>query len=140
MVVELIADEIARSGGWIGFDRYMQLVLYAPALGYYSAGAIKLGRSGDFVAPELSPLFSRTLARQIGEVPSVTGGDVLELGAGSLMAADVLGAAQRDPPSGFDSKVSAELAARQRQRLVSFALHLASRVAWIERGPRRSAA
>jgi SAM-dependent MidA family methyltransferase len=84
MVVERIADEIADSGGWIGFDRYMQLVLYAPGLGYYTAGAIKLGGSGDFVtAPELSPLFSQTLARQIAEVLSVTGGDVLELGAGS---------------------------------------------------------
>jgi len=140
MVVQLIADEIARSGGWIGFDRYMQLALYAPALGYYTAGAIKLGSSGDFVtAPELSPLFSQTLARQVGEILSVTGGDVLELGAGSgRMAADVLQAlAQSGPlPARYlILEVSGELVARQRQRLRALAPHLASRVAWIDRAP-----
>jgi SAM-dependent MidA family methyltransferase len=139
-LVELIADEIACSDGWIGFDRYMQLALYAPALGYYTAGAIKLGGSGDFVtAPELSPLFSRTLARQVGEILSVTGGDVLELGAGSgRMAADVLQAlAQSGPlPARYlILEVSGELAARQRQRLHALAPHLASRVAWIDRAP-----
>jgi SAM-dependent MidA family methyltransferase len=47
----------------------MELALYAPGLGYYSAGSSKLGEAGDFVtAPELSPLFTETLARQIGEM------------------------------------------------------------------------
>jgi SAM-dependent MidA family methyltransferase len=140
MLVELIADEIACSEGWIGFDRYMHLALYAPALGYYTAGASKLGGSGDFVtAPELSPLFGQTLARQVGEILAVTGGDILELGAGSgRMAADVLQAlAQCGPlPARYlILEVSAELAARQRQRLHALAPHLASRVAWIDRAP-----
>jgi SAM-dependent MidA family methyltransferase len=140
MLVELIADEIARSGGWIGFDRYMQLALYAPALGYYTGGATKLGGSGDFVtAPELSPLFGQTLARQVGEILSVTGGDVLELGAGSgRMAADVLQALAESgplPARYLILEVSGELAARQRQRLHALAPHLASRVAWIDRAP-----
>ena len=140
MLVELIADEIARSGGWIGFDRYMQLALYAPALGYYTGGSTKLGASGDFVtAPELSRLFSQTLARQVGEILSVTGGDVLELGAGSgRMAADVLEALAQSgslPARYLILEVSGELAARQRQRLHALAPHLASRVAWIDRMP-----
>jgi SAM-dependent MidA family methyltransferase len=59
-----IRAEILATGGWIPFSRYMELALYAPGLGYYAAGAAKLGGAGDFVtAPELSPLFARTLAQ-----------------------------------------------------------------------------
>ena len=126
--------------GWIGFDRYMQLALYAPSLGYYTGGATKLGDAGDFVtAPEISRLFSPTLARQIGEILAVTGGDVLELGAGSgRMAAGVLQAlakAGQLPARYLILEVSAELAARQRERLRALAPHLASRAVWIERAP-----
>jgi len=139
-LVELICAEIARFGGWIGFDRYMQLALYAPGLGYYSGGATKLGGAGDFVtAPELSPLFGQTLARQVAEILSVTGGDVLELGAGSgRMAAQMLQALAEDgaiPARYLILEVSGELAARQKQRLNSLAPRLASRVEWIERAP-----
>src|SRR4029077_15995787 len=84
---------IREQGGVIGFDAWMRLALYAPGLGYYSAGARKLGASGDFVtAPEVSSLFSRCLARQCAEVlDKLGGGDILELGAGSgIMAADLL--------------------------------------------------
>src|SRR5882724_8752951 len=94
---ETIRDEIAAAGGWIGFARFMELALYAPGLGYYVAGATKLGGDGDFVtAPEISPLFGRTLARQIAQLLEGSAGQVLELGAGSgTMAADVLGELQR---------------------------------------------
>ena len=91
-----IREFIAAQGGVIGFDAYMRLALYAPGLGYYSAGAAKLGGGGDFVtAPEVSSLFSRCLARQAAEILRVTGGDILELGAGlGTMAADVLARAR----------------------------------------------
>src|SRR5688500_20334191 len=91
-VAEHIRAFIAARGGTIGFDAFMRLALYAPGLGYYSAGATKLGAAGDFVtAPEVSSLFSRCLARQAADVLADTGGDVLEIGAGSgRMAADVL--------------------------------------------------
>src|SRR5258708_13468791 len=74
----------------------MELALYAPGLGYYVAGAAKLGAEGDFVtAPEISPLFGRTLARQIAQLLERSGGQVLELGAGSgTMAADLFGELQ----------------------------------------------
>ena len=66
---ERLIGEIREAGGWIGFDRYMETALYAPGLGYYSAGARKLGRGGDFTtAPEISPLFGACLARQSAEV------------------------------------------------------------------------
>src|SRR5882724_7514381 len=80
-VFEYIQRDIAQQGGWITFARYMELALYAPGLGYYTAGARKFGVDGDFVtAPEISPLFGRTLARQIAQVLERSAGDVLELG------------------------------------------------------------
>ncbi|MGH8297041.1 MAG: class I SAM-dependent methyltransferase, partial [Steroidobacteraceae bacterium] len=56
----LIRERIGAAEGWISFERFMELALYAPGLGYYSAGSVKLGPAGDFVtAPEISDLFSR---------------------------------------------------------------------------------
>ena len=100
----------------------MELALYAPGLGYYSAGARKLGPGGDFVtAPQMSELFSRCLARTCAEVLRRTGGEILELGAGTgAMAAGVL----RElaglgvlPERYAILEVSADLAARQREHL-----------------------
>src|SRR5690348_10807482 len=80
-VRDALQERISAQRGWISFDEYLRLVLYAPGLGYYSAGSVKLGREGDFVtAPELSSLFGRALARQCAEVLQVSGGGVLELG------------------------------------------------------------
>jgi SAM-dependent MidA family methyltransferase len=129
-------------GGVIGFDTWMRLALYAPGLGYYSAGAAKFGADGDFItAPEMSSLFSRCLARQTAEVLKVTGGDVLELGAGSgRMAADVLTELHRLDalPDHYDIlEVSADLADRQRARLQALPEDLSRRVRWLERWPER---
>jgi SAM-dependent MidA family methyltransferase len=88
-----IAAEIAAAGGWISFARYMELALYAPALGYYAAGAQKLGAAGDFVtAPEMSPLYARSLAVQVAAIlDAAPRREILELGAGSgRLAADLL--------------------------------------------------
>src|SRR3954453_7767374 len=83
-VAEHIRAFMRERGGAIGFDAYMRLALYAPGLGYYSAGATKFGADGDFVtAPEISALFSRCVARQAAEILAETGGDILELGAGT---------------------------------------------------------
>src|SRR3954463_2500159 len=121
-VAEHIRGFIREQGGVIGFDAFMRLALYAPGLGYYSAGATKLGAAGDFVtAPEVSSLFSRCLARQVADVLAETGGDILELGAGSgRMAADVLtelAVLDRLPDSYRILEVSADLAERQRARI-----------------------
>ncbi|MCX8005209.1 MAG: class I SAM-dependent methyltransferase, partial [Burkholderiaceae bacterium] len=65
-LVQVIAQAIDEAGGFLGFDRYMALALYAPGLGYYAAGTRKFGAAGDFVtAPEISPLFAQALAVQV---------------------------------------------------------------------------
>jgi SAM-dependent MidA family methyltransferase len=85
----LICAAIARQGGWLPFDRFMAMALYAPGLGYYSRGGRVFGQmpgsGSDFVtAPELSPLFGRALARQVGQALEACGsGEVIEFGAGS---------------------------------------------------------
>ena len=82
----LIAEQIAASGGALPFWRFMELALYAPGLGYYSAGATKFGGAGDFVtAPELGPLYAECVAEAVAPVIRQIGEDarVLEIGAGS---------------------------------------------------------
>jgi SAM-dependent MidA family methyltransferase len=110
---ERIAQEIEREGGWIPFARYMQLALHEPGLGYYASGARKFGPQGDFVtAPELGELFGRTLARQLA---GISGGKILELGAGSgALAATLLKELDCEY---FILETSAELRQRQRERL-----------------------
>jgi len=137
----LIAREIAQAGGWLPFDRFMQLALYAPGLGYYAHGSAKFGRwpasGSDFVtAPELSPLFGRALAVQVAQSLAATGTDeVWEFGAGSgalagqlIDALDALG-----QPLGRYTivDVSGALRARQQQRLARFG----ARVHWADRLP-----
>src|ERR1700733_913981 len=134
--------EIARAGGWLSFERFMDLALYAPGLGYYSAGSAKIGSDGDFVtAPEISDLFSRCVARQCAQVLSVTGGEILELGAGTgRMAAAVLeslAVAGVLPERYSILEVSADLAERQRERLRSLPSPLRERVVWLDRFPER---
>jgi SAM-dependent MidA family methyltransferase len=140
-LVALIRDEIEREGGWISFARFMELALYEPGLGYYSAGARKLGSGGDFVtAPELSPLFSRCLGNQCAEVLSTLGGgNILEIGAGSgLMAADMLNeleALDRLPERYQILEVSADLRERQLATLTERAPRHVARVTWLDELP-----
>src|SRR4051812_42155816 len=80
----LIAEEIRRHDGWISFARYMELALYAPDVGYYSGGAAKLGKDGDFTtAPEITSLFGETLAHAAGELMAQSVPQILEFGAGT---------------------------------------------------------
>jgi SAM-dependent MidA family methyltransferase len=136
----LIREDITAAGGWIDFARYMELALYAPGLGYYSAGAAKFGEAGDFVtAPEISALFGRTLARQVAQILGISGGDVLETGAGSgrlaaqlLLELEALGCL---PSRYCILEVSADLRQRQRRLLEAAAPHLLERVVWLNALP-----
>jgi SAM-dependent MidA family methyltransferase len=134
----VIRDEIARAGGTLPFVRFMELALYAPGLGYYSAGRQKFGATGDFVtAPEMGNLLARCLARNVAPIlRELADGDLLEAGAGSgALAADLLLALAelgQLPRRYFILEVSAELRARQRATLAQRAAHLAGRVHWLD--------
>jgi SAM-dependent MidA family methyltransferase len=135
-----IAAEIENSGGWISFARFMELALYAPALGYYSAGSAKLGAAGDFVtAPELTPLFGSSLARQVAQVVGQGIPNLIEVGAGSgALAARLLNALESTgnlPERYLILEVSADLRERQRSRIEAEAPHLLSRVDWLDALP-----
>jgi len=139
-VVEAVAARIERDGP-LPLDRYLELVLYAPGLGYYAAGATKLGAAGDFVtAPELGDVFARCLRVPVAEaLRALDGGDVLELGAGSgRMASDLLaGLAQLDalPARYRILEVSADLAERQRACIANDHPDLIDRVEWLTHAP-----
>jgi SAM-dependent MidA family methyltransferase len=141
-VVDFMAGKIREAGGSISFAEFMQHALYAPGLGYYSAGATKFGAAGDFVtAPEISPVFGRILARQCAEVlRQVDGGSILEFGAGSgKLALDLLQALEELdalPDRYRILEVSADLQGRQEQMLASSTPHLVDRVEWLADMPR----
>jgi SAM-dependent MidA family methyltransferase len=113
-----IEEELAGASGWITFERYMQLALHEPGVGYYASGAQKFGARGDFVtAPELGGLFGRTLARQLRGFERV-----LEFGAGSGALAEVL--TRELDVEYWVLETSAELRERQRARLGDRVRHL----------------
>jgi len=133
-------------GGWLPFDAYMQQALYAPGLGYYTGQTGQFGDFGsdsDFVtAPELSPLFGRTVAAQVARVLQQAALDsVVEFGAGSgQLAVQVLGELDRlgcAPRQYAIVEVSGALKHRQRDTLQRAVPHLADRVQWWSRLPER---
>jgi SAM-dependent MidA family methyltransferase len=135
---------IAASHGWLSFERFMDAALYAPGLGYYSAGARKLGADGDFTtAPELSPLFGACVADQCAEVlGALGGGSILEIGAGSgRLAVDILTRLEtlgRLPDRYCILEISADLRERQ-QRLVERCLPgQSARITWLDQPPEES--
>ncbi|MHB1083922.1 MAG: class I SAM-dependent methyltransferase [Thiobacillus sp.] len=139
-VVAHLQSLIRQAGGWISFAQYMEAALYAPGLGYYAAGAMKLGAAGDFVtAPEMTPLFGHTLAHAIAPVLFETGGEVLELGAGSgRLAVDLLAELEQLDalPSSYGIlEVSADLRDRQQETLARALPHLVDRVHWLDALP-----
>lgn len=140
-LVDLIRSEISAAGGWIDFARYMHLALYSPGLGYYAGGARKFGMAGDFVtAPEISPLFGQTLARQAAQVLQQTRGSILELGAGSgkLCAHLLLELQKLDAPpvQYLILEVSAYLREVQQQTLRErLPPELFSKVQWLDHLP-----
>jgi SAM-dependent MidA family methyltransferase len=140
-LVQQVSRSIRNAGGFLSFEAFMQLALYAPGLGYYSAGSAKLGAAGDFTtAPEVSELFGRCVARQCAEIlERVPGGSILELGAGTgRMAATILRelAARDCLPAHYDIlEVSADLIDRQREYLAGLPDALRARLRWLEQLP-----
>jgi SAM-dependent MidA family methyltransferase len=140
-LVNAIRQEIQQAGGYISFARYMELALYMPGLGYYSAGSHKIGTYGDFItAPEISPVFALCLAKQCSQIHKTLGSmDILELGAGTgKLACDLLLALEQLhalPEHYYILEVSAEFKARQKKMLAEKCMHLLDRVSWLTELP-----
>jgi SAM-dependent MidA family methyltransferase len=140
---ESLSDRIRaeiRVDGMISFSRYMEMALYEPGLGYYSAGLHKLGESGDFItAPELGDLFARCIAHQVTEVAKLPEGfDILEIGAGTgRLAADLLLALE---PAGLPGRYrilerSADLRKVQQGTIARAVPGCLDRVEWLDQPP-----
>ena len=134
----LLEQSIRRAGGWLPFDRFMALALYAPGLGYYAHGSRKFGKmpssGSDFVtAPEMTPLFGRALAAQVADALVATGThDVWEFGAGSgALAVQLLESLGDKVESYTIVELSGSLRERQREALSPFA----DRVKWASELP-----
>jgi len=142
-LLNLICDEIGKRDNKLDFASFMDMALYTPDLGYYASNKAIFGEQGDFVtAPELSPVFSRCVARQVQDVLEKLegGGDVLEFGAGAgTMACDVL--MELDllnslPNHYYISELSENLRQRQKSRISTYAPHLLNLVTWIDEVPK----
>lgn len=144
-LADAIRREIAASGP-VSFARFMERCLYAPGLGYYSAGRLKFGKAGDFVtAPELGPLFARCVARAMAPALRACDEDAVwfELGGGSgVFARDCLRELQALdalPRHYWLLEPSADLRERQRERLqTDLPAELFARCAWLERPPQHA--
>ena len=140
-LARVIREEIAAAGGSLTFSRFMELCLYAPGMGYYSAGRRKFGAGGDFVtAPEISPLFGRSLATACAPLlKSMDASEILEFGAGSgRLAIDLLGELERLgclPARYLILERSADLRLRQQQAISKQLPQLLDRVTWIDSLP-----
>jgi len=136
-----IGERIRDSGGSISFAEFMHYALYAPGLGYYSAGTRKFGADGDFVtAPEISSLFGKVLAKQCATIlENVGDGSVLEFGAGSgKLAVDLLRALSQLgtlPDEYRIIEASADLRERQQRLLQDEIPEFAGKVVWLDRMP-----
>jgi len=141
-LAERLREEIRAADDFLPFDRFMEIALYAPGLGYYVAGAHKFGREGDFVtAPELSPLFGVCLARQCAAVLETGGEGVIEFGGGSGRLA--LSVMQTLRAAGFRDfryailELSPELRARQAALIEREAPELFAQIEWWQGPPAR---
>ena len=141
-VAEAVGDAIDAAGGFIPFAQYMQIVLYAPGLGYYVSGTRKFGAGGDFItAPERTSLFGATLSADVAAILRVaTRRHVVELGAGSgKLAAAILDALARagTSPSRYSIlELGPELRERQRETIGRLAPTELARVEWLTDLPR----
>jgi len=137
-LVEAISALIHEKGGQISFAEYMEAALYTPGLGYYAAGSQKFGPAGDFItAPEISPLFAACVAQYCQRVSEGWNDyDIVEFGAGSgQLVIDVLPRLNPAPSHYYIIELSAELRARQQERVRDALGTLAERVVWLDQEP-----
>jgi SAM-dependent MidA family methyltransferase len=147
LLSQKIMAEIASNAGWIPFSRYMEMALYEPGMGYYSAGAHKLGAGGDFTtAPELSPLFGAAIVETL--LPILEGlqakglpTQIMEFGAGTGKLAESILSRLHELDFALDHydiiEISPDLAQRQEERLqhLSKKLSFSTQCRWLSSLP-----
>ncbi len=142
-LAHLIQLKIKDNHGWIDFATFMQMALYTPNLGYYAGGGRKFGLGGDFVtAPEISPLFAKTISLQAAQILACSDANILELGAGTgKLAADLLlGLQVLDvlPSQYFILEVSTHLRQVQRETCqAKLPQHLYDKLVWLDELPKQ---
>ena len=137
-LIEWVVDAIHQNGGMIRFSDYMNHLLYAPGMGYYSAGLSKFGKTGDFVtSPEISPLFGWTLGNQCAQLfAQGCARQVLEFGAGSGKLCEQILTRLGNLQHYFILELSADLRMRQQTYLQQKLAHdVVERISWLERLP-----
>lgn len=138
LVMENLAKEIKANQGWISFEDFFDFVMYKPGLGYYSAGAKKLGSSGDFTtSPEISRLFGKTVSNQvIALLNNLESPSIIEIGAGSgRLAYDIITNlinSKMDFDKYYILEVSADFRERQRQELSLLPDETFEKVIWLD--------
>ncbi|MFN3235294.1 MAG: class I SAM-dependent methyltransferase [Gammaproteobacteria bacterium] len=138
---QYIIQMIEASEGFLSFQDFMQAALYAPGLGYYMSGAHKIGKGGDFItAPELSPLFSKCVAKYCcNELTRLNGGNILEFGAGTgTMAAHILetlALSEVMPEYYYILEPSPDLQTRQKATINNICPEQLDRVQWLSSLP-----
>jgi SAM-dependent MidA family methyltransferase len=140
-LAEKIHSEIKANNGQISFSKYMAMALYTPGLGYYASGTTKFGSKGDFTtAPELSPLFGKTIVQTLLPILESLESkglpvQILEFGAGSGALAESILDALKDLNFKIDSyfilDLSADLIERQKERLS----HRSEKLSWLSSLP-----
>ena len=134
----LLHQSLQEQGGWLPFDQFMSLALYAPGLGYYARDSLKFGHlphsGSDFVtAPELSPIFGKTLSVQVQQaLQACASSEIIEFGAGSGALAQQLLDALGDMVDGY---TIIELSASLKQRQQAALARWANKVRWLDTWP-----
>ena len=141
LVREQLIQHINTRDGWISFEEFVDFVMYKPGLGYYSAGAEKIGHSGDFTtAPEISKLFGMALANQITPIlDHYQSPSIIEIGAGTGKLAFDIMTQLNDYQVNFDRYYILELSADLKQRQQSMLSHLPTKtlnkIVWLDSIP-----
>ena len=138
LVLENLDKEIKANQGWISFEDFFDFVMYKPGLGYYSAGAKKLGASGDFTtSPEISRLFGKTVSNQVlALLSNFESPSIIEIGAGSgRLAYDIITNlinSKMDFDKYYILEVSADFRERQKQELSLLSDDAFEKVIWLD--------
>ena len=141
LVREQLIQHINTRDGWISFEEFVDFVMYKPGLGYYSAGAEKIGHSGDFTtAPEISKLFGMALANQMTPIlDHYQSPSIIEIGAGTGKLAFDIMTQLNDYQVNFDRYYILELSADLKQRQQSMLSHLPTKtlnkIVWLDSIP-----